>query len=156
MKMTDAGHEVKLLTSKTVTAQAAGTIATPWVDIKQDTEGPFDSLLASASIGAATGSPTSQTLVLKFQDADDSSGTGAADYKPDGTNVAQSVAGISGVVASSNNTCCQLSANGSHARRYVRAVATLAFPDGTSPTQQVAVHLHAAGGRKLPVTQLNA
>lgn len=153
---TDIGSGLKLLTLKAAAAQAAGTVSSDWVDVKSLPDGMFDSAIAIGGLGTSANSPTSQTLSLKIRDATDSSGTGAADYKPDGTNTAQSATGISGVKADTDGAVTQLNFSLRNARKFVQVQGVLAFVGGSSPTQTVTVGIVAGGGQRIPTTPPNA
>lgn len=83
------------------------------------------------TLGAVTGSPTSFTVQSKVQDSAD--GTTFADYKPDGVNTAQDAAALT-AASTAQWTAVDLT----NARRYVRAVSTISFTGGTSPSIEIA------------------
>ena len=94
-----------------------------------------------AYVGATTGTPTSFTVDVKLQDSATSGGTyadltPAADYA-----VAQIVA---------VNLLKWKNVDLSKARPFIRAVATIAFVGGTSPTIQVACPIILGGADTLP------
>jgi hypothetical protein len=154
---TDIGGEVKLLTAKVAPAQVAGTITTPWVAVKSgDIEGAFESVILSGVLGTAANTPTTQSLTLKLQDATDSSGTGSADLKDESGSTIQSVAGIAAAApGSTNGAVTQLNGRIKNARAFVRGVGTLVFTGGSTPTNDVALTLHAGGGPRTPITPPN-
>lgn len=80
--------------------------------------------------GALGGTPTTTSVITKLQDSADNSTF--ADYLPDGVNVATTTA------LTAANTENGLSVDLTLARRYIRAVTTIAFTGGTSPTALVA------------------
>jgi len=65
--------QVKPLILPTVTPVSAGTATTLWLPRTE-----FMSAIASVAVGAATGTPTAQSVVATVQSAADASGTGAA------------------------------------------------------------------------------
>lgn len=144
---TDVGSELKTPDSgvKIAKAQSAGAINGPWID-----KTGFESMKAIGALGAAAGTPTTQSLKLKIQDATDNSGSGAADYKPDGSNVAQSTTG-----AAADNGVTTLSVNLKNSRQWFRIVGTLAFTGGTSPTNDVVLVPVLGGARDTPVAETN-
>jgi hypothetical protein len=156
-KSTDIGGEVSLGDISVSSQASAGVINGAWVDTKLDGVGPYDSCFASGLLGNITGAPTGATMVIKLQDALDNAGTGAADYKPDGINVAQSKVGISEAApAVGTHDLTKLNSQLKNARRFVRVVATIAFTAGTAPKSDVALALHLGGGQRNPVADPNA
>ncbi|QDV49539.1 hypothetical protein [Gimesia fumaroli] len=79
------------------------------------------------AVGAATGSPTSFTVTCKLQESDSGSG--------DWTDLATQ----SALVLDADGEVGII--RGVRAKRYVRAVATPAFVDGTSPTAPVSAQI---------------
>lgn len=99
---------------------------------------PLSCVLVAMS-GAATGTPTTQTFDAKLQDsADDAS---YADIT--GAAITQQTA---------DNGFQGLDVDLSGARRYVRAVSTVAFTGGTSPDWPVATAIVFGGSDTLPQT----
>lgn len=98
-------------------ASAAATVDGSAVDLL-GAEGPVHLL---ASVGATTGTPTSFTVTWKLQESDTSGGT-YADLGDAQTEVLSAV-----------NTDAVIS-TGWRTKRFVRAVATVDFVGGTSPT----------------------
>lgn len=90
--------------------------------------------------GAASGAPTATSVTTKLQHSPDNSTW--ADYAPDGVNVATAAA----VGASSDGS---LSVDLTLANRYIRAVATVAFTGGTSPTVFATVDVILSGENTL-------
>lgn len=76
--------------------------------------------------GAVGGAPSAVSVQAKIQDSADNSTF--ADYKYDGTNVAQ------GTAVTAANTEDNTSVDLTLARRYIRVVLTISFTGGTSPT----------------------
>lgn len=144
---TDGGSEIKIPDSsaKIYKAHAAGACNGNWIDRSN-----FMSMKAFGVLGSAAGSPSAQGLTLKIQDATDNSGTGAADYKPDGSTTAQSTTGTT-----TDNSVTTLNVNLKNARQYIRVVGTLAFTSGTSPTQDVVLGAVLCGGSTPPYADTN-
>jgi tetrahydromethanopterin S-methyltransferase subunit D len=156
-KSTDIGGEVALGDISMSSQASAGVINGAWVDTKLDGVGPYDSCFVSGLLGNITGAPTGATMIVKLQDALDGSGTGVADYKPDGINVAASKVGINeGTPVVGTHDLTKLNAQLKNSRRFVRAVATIAFNAGTAPKGDVALALHLGGSQRNPVTDPNA
>jgi hypothetical protein len=79
-----------------------------------------------SGIGAITGAPTTASVITKLQDSADN--VTFADYLPDGANVAVLPA-LTAANAEGN-----LAVDLTLARRFIRAVSTVAFTGGTTPT----------------------
>ena len=91
------------------------------------------------NVGALGGAPTTTSVVTKLQDSADN--TTFADYAPASANsVVQACAALT-----ATNTDNLANINISSARRYIRAVTTVAFTGGTSPTALVAAAVVIAG-----------
>ncbi len=88
--------------------------------------------------GAASGSPTAQTVATKLQDSADGS-TGWAD-----------VSGAAATDLTADDTEDEVDIDLSGAKRYVRVVATISFTGGTTPSIPVAATLVLAGKDELP------
>jgi hypothetical protein len=103
----------------------------------------FDSCVLVASLGAATGAPTSFTYDAKIQHSDDNSTF--SDYTPPtGTGaITQQTAGS--VVVEKD---IDLAA----AKQYIRVSETTAFVGGTSPTLPNGIVLVMGGAEELPAT----
>jgi hypothetical protein len=99
------GSSLTMAASLNAASQAAGTQNGAWVDISA-AEGE---VVLIAPVGAVTGS-----VVLKVQDATDTSGTGAAD-----------LAGVTTATYNTANSVIKLAFPASSARKAVRAVATV-------------------------------
>ncbi|HEY4112868.1 MAG TPA: hypothetical protein VGM17_02300 [Rhizomicrobium sp.] len=115
-------------------ASSAGTVNGGWTDRLG-----YQSCLLFAQTGAASGSPSTQTLDCKLQSADDNSGTNAADI--DG-------AAISQITAVNSNASASVDLLG--AKRWIRAVSTVAFTGGTSPTLLHSAAIVLGGAQELP------
>lgn len=129
----DIGAYIKSADGIKPQSASAGTINGPSFD-RQD----FDSAVLHGQVGAATGTPTTQSVIYKLQDSSDDSTF--EDFE-DGD--------IDAIEA--NDTSAELDLNLSGARRYVRVVAVVAFTGGTSPTVPIASTLTLGGARTRPV-----
>lgn len=142
----DINSGVQYAAGKIAKAQGNNSnIDTGWVD-RTD----FDSASILGQLGAAAGAPATQSLKLELWDADDNSGTNAAQVKPDGVNNAESVTG-----AAADNALTQLGVRFSNCRQWVKARAVYANTGGTSPTNDVSVQLVLGGARNMPTTAPN-
>lgn len=99
---------------------------------------------ANIHLGVTTNTPTAVTATQKIQDSADGS-TGWADYKPDGTNTAQSTTGAAAYPSDSN-----LSVNLRMAKRYIRQVITPNLT-GASSTLGVAGTVALGGLANTPI-----
>lgn len=133
MSLTDVGAEIKAVAGFSPQAAAAGAINGTAIDRLG-----FQSAVLHGRTGAATGTPTSQTYDLKLQDSADGT-TGWAD-----------IAGSAITQITAVNTEAEKDVNLSGAKRYVRAVGTVAFVGGTTPTLLVASALVLGGASELP------
>ena len=84
--------------------------------------------ILEAVTGAATGTPSTQTLDVKLQHSD-AVGSGFVDFAPGGVALAGAVAQITAINARKRK---QIDLRG--AKRYIRVVSTVAFTGGTTPT----------------------
>jgi len=91
--------------------------------------------------GAVGGAPSTTSVVTKLQHSSDNSTW--ADYKPDGVNVATNAA------LTAANTENSLSVDLTAANRYIRAVTTVSFTGGTSPTALVVADVILSGENTL-------
>lgn len=114
---------------------SAGTVNGVSVDRKN-----FMSCLLCAFSGAASGSPSAQTVDLKLQESADGS-TGWTDIA--GASVTQ-------ITADDGEAKTEVDLSG--AERYIRAVAEVAFTGGTSPAVPVAGVITLGGPVIAPVT----
>lgn len=129
----DIGAYVKAQAGINPQDSAAATINGAAID-RQD----FDSCVLHAAAGAATGTPTAQTVDAKLQDSADGS-TGWAD-----------IAGAAITQITADNGEAEKDVVLSGAKRYIRAVITVGFTGGTSPKIPVAASVVLGGGRELP------
>jgi hypothetical protein len=118
-------------------AQAAGTIEGVVIDritstttqptgvvaytAANNAAGVYLSGNVQAEVGAASGAPTSFTVDVKLQHGD----------KADGTDMADAGIALTQLSADNTNTAKDIDMVG--LKRYIRAVATVAFVDGTTP-----------------------
>lgn len=133
-----------ITTSQSVAPQlcAAGTFNGTGVDRMPSGDQEYLSGIVAVSIGATAGTPTSFTVDVSIQDSADNS-TFAAVAAGFGGPIA-----ITQAVAASQMVTAKFNANG--LRRYVRAVAVVAFVGGTSPTIALAVDITLGGVAKAP------
>ena len=116
---------------------SAGTINGASID-RMAHEMPL-SCVVHQNVGAVGGAPTTTSVITKLQDSAD--GSTFADYAPASANaVVQATAAVTAA-----NTDNSMSVNLSSARRYIRAVTTVAFTGGTSPTALVAAMVLLSG-----------
>lgn len=89
----------------------------------------FLSGVIGLAVGAATGTPTSYTVNVKLQTGDQANGSDMADFIP-----CQQATVIQSADLTANNTFNWTDADIIGAKRYIRAVVTVAFVGGTTPT----------------------
>ena len=116
---------------------SAGTINGASID-RMAHEMPL-SCVVHQNVGAVGGAPPTTSVITQLQDSAD--GSTFADYAPASANaVVQATAAVTAA-----NTDNSVSVNLSSARRYIRAVTTVAFTGGTSPTALVAAMVLLSG-----------
>lgn len=116
------GPQVKLVSGIPPTAPAAGTVNGAAIDRLG-----FTNALVEVEAGAATGTPTTQTLDVKVQHSDTSGGT-YTDWVP-GAAGSGAVAQLTAV-----STRKRKSIDLKGAKQFIRLVAVTAFTGGTAPT----------------------
>ena len=123
----DIGSQIRMLGSVAPGDRAAGAVNGTGIDrmVAESGKG-YLSCVLFVQTGAASGSPTAQTVDAKIQDSADNSTF--ADYTDPTTAAA---AAITQITADSTNR--EKDVNLSNAKRYVRVVLTVAFTGGTSP-----------------------
>jgi hypothetical protein len=99
----------------------------------------FHSCVLHGACGAATGSPSAQTVDNKLQDSADGS-TGWAD-----------ITGAALTQLTADNGEAEKDVDLSSAKRYIRVVNTVGFTGGTSPAIPVAAEVVLGGSEQLPV-----
>ena len=99
----------------------------------------FGSCALHVAAGAATGSPTAQTVDAKLQESADGS-TGWTD-----------ITGAAITQIAADNGEAEKDVDLSSTKRYVRAVVTVSFTGGTAPAIPVAATAVFGGGNTLPV-----
>lgn len=129
----DIGSFIKPVKGINPANQAAGTVNGAAIDRQR-----YGSCTLHLAVGAATGSPTAQTVDAKLQDSADGS-TGWADLT--GAAVTQRTA---------DNTEAEVDANLAGAKQYIRAVVVVAFTAGTSPAIPIAATVVLGGADELP------
>lgn len=102
-----------------------------------DTQG-FNSLAFVGSCGAASGTPSAQSVIYKLQESDDGS-TGWGD-----------ITGAVAAALTANNSTAKIPLNVQGRKRYIRAVATVSFTAGTSPAIPVSGVILLGGAANLP------
>lgn len=105
----------------------------------------FNSCVLVAQSGAVTGAPSAQTLDVKLQHSD-AQGSGFVDYQPDGTAASGAVAQVTAASSAKKR-----SINLRGAKRYIRAVATVGFTGGSSPTLHSSALIVLGGADVVPV-----
>lgn len=93
-------------------------------------------------VGQASGSPTAQSVTFKLQDAADD-GAGAVD-----AGTWADFTGGGGTAITTDSAGDEIDVDLKGARDYVRAVATVAFTDGTTPAIELAAVITFAGYHK--------
>ncbi len=134
------GALLAAVTSVFPQSSAAATVDGSSID--RDAHSMAGSCVLHQVAGALGGAPSTASVITKLQDSADNSTF--ADYKPDGVNVATTVALTAADTENSVNV--DLAA----ARRYIRAVTTVAFTGGTSPTALVAADVILGGENTAP------
>jgi hypothetical protein len=134
---TDVGSILTAKIGNVPVAASAGTRSGTAIDRQG-----FSSGVLVAMSGAATGTPTTQTLDAKIQDSDDGS-TGWADYN-DGSGVV-SLTQITAV-----NTVGRKRFNLIRAKRFIRVQEVVAFTGGTTPTLAVGESVILGGAQEEP------
>ncbi len=129
----DIGAFIKAQAGINPQDSAAATINGAAID-RQD----FDSCVLHAACGAASGTPTAQTVDAKLQDSPDGS-TGWAD-----------IAGAAITQLAADNAEAEVDVDLSGAKRYIRAVVTVGFTGGITPKIPVAASVVLGGARALP------
>lgn len=134
----DIGGMIDVVSSiRPVASAAAGSYSL--VGAAVDTKG-FESAVLAVSTGAATGTPSALAVDVKLQECDTSGGS----Y----SDVAD--AAISQITAV--NTDGRVSVKLTGLKRYVKAVATVAFTGGSTPTVGVKADVILGGARVLPTS----
>lgn len=130
---------------------AAGTFIDPADDASADggtaidryaqnaRSGKYMSALLFAKVGAATGSPTAQSVTVTVQDSADGSTDWTAIGSANVHGASASGSGLAAITADNGAAYCEI--NLKHVRRYVRVLVTTAFTGGTSPTISVCAGL---------------
>ena len=98
----------------------------------------FDSCVLHAACGAATGTPTAQTVDDKPHDS------------PDVTSGWADIAGAAITQITADNGEAEKDVTLSGAKRYIRAVVTVGFTGGTTPKIPVAATVVLGGARAIP------
>lgn len=138
-----SGDLVKMLKAVPPQDAAAGAIEGGGIDRSK-----YLSAALHVAVGAASGTPDSFSVTAKVQhSSDDASADPYADYiGPESANVED----ITAIVADNGQT--QLNINLSKAKKYVRAVVTVAFVSGSTPKIEVAATWAFGGAETLPAS----
>lgn len=120
---------------------SAGTINGAAIDRMSPggTDESFESCTLQAVAGAATGSPSAQTVDSKLQESSDGS-TGWTDITS---------AAVTQIAADDTQATVDVDLSG--IKRYIRTVTVVAFTGGSSPTIPVAASVILGGDKKLAV-----
>jgi len=112
---------LKPLLDPTVTPKSAGTSSTLWVERTK-----FLSAVIMLAVGAASGSPTGQSVKITVQDATDASGSGAANLTDiNGDDI------VIELTADSVNSIADVDLGG--ARDYIGGSVVVALTGGSTP-----------------------
>lgn len=126
-------HIKKVAAINPLAAQAAGAANGAAIDRLG-----YMSMSFIGQCGAATGTPSAQSVTFKLQESADGS-TGWAD-----------IADADADALTADNGVARIDLNLQARKRYIRAVATVAFTAGTSPTISVAGVAVLGGADALP------
>jgi len=129
----DIGSLVKSTRGINPVDSAATTINGPAIDRQG-----YHSCVLHAACGAASGSPTAQTVDAKLQESADGS-SGWAD-----------ISGASITQITADNSEGEKDADLAGAKQYIRSVVTVAFTGGTSPKIPVAATVVLGGKDRTP------
>lgn len=133
------GSMLSIVTSVLPQSSAAGTVTGSSID--RQAHSLAGCCVLHQVAGAVTGAPSAISIITKLQDSADNSSF--ADYKPDGVNVATNVA----ITAASTEN--SLSVDLTLARRYIKAITTVAFTGGTTPAASIAADVILSGENTL-------
>jgi hypothetical protein len=128
----DIGAEVKAVTGINPVDQAAGTVNGGSID-----RSGFLSCVLHLACGAASGAPTAQTVDAKLQESADGS-TGWSD-----------ITGAAVTQLTADNTESQVDVDLGTVKKFIRAVVTVGFTGGTSPSIPVAATVVLGGADTL-------
>lgn len=128
----DIGAEIKVVWGLSPLDNSAGTRNGSAIDRAVANGALYNSCVVAGRAGAASGTPTSFTVIYKLQDSADGS-TGWADY------------GSANATITADNGDAEGDFNLSSAKRYIRVVETVAFVDGTTPKVECAAVVVLAG-----------
>ena len=134
------GALLSVVTSVEPQSSIAATLNGGGID-RQAHNMPGSCVLHQAA-GAISGGPATSSVISKLQDSADNAAF--ADYKPDGVNVATTVA------LTAANTENGVNVELTSARRYIRAVTTLFFTGGAAPAALVVSDIVLGGEKLLP------
>jgi hypothetical protein len=129
------GGLIVVVTSIAAQSASAGTINGNSVD--RFLHNMPGSAVLHSGLGAISGAPSASSVTTKLQHSSDNSTW--TDFKPDGANVAL----LAPLTAA--NTEGSLNVDLSLANRYIRAVSTVAFTGGTTPSLLTVAEIVMAG-----------
>lgn len=132
----DVGALVKVLKGTPPADASAGTVNGAAID--RNAYGRALSAVLHHCCGAASGTPSTQTVDTKLQDSADGS-TGWAD-----------IADAAAAQLTADSTEAEVSVNLETAKRYIRVVQVVAFTGGTTPAIEVASTVVLGGPDKKP------
>lgn len=112
---------LKPLLTPTVTPLSAGTSYTTYVERSE-----FLSAIVGLAVGAASGTPTAQSVTVTVQDATAADGTGKADLKDNNGDAIT-------ITLTKNNVNSFANVDLTGARSYVGLKVVTAFTEGTTP-----------------------
>lgn len=140
---TNIGHGQVMNAAGTVCINAsAGTTNGAGIDryAQNARAGKYLSAKLFAKVGAATGSPSAQSVTVTIQQStDNSTWTSVAAVNVTGDDASGSTAGLAALTADA--ALAQANVNLKHIARYVRVVVVTAFTAGTSPAIPVCAGL---------------
>lgn len=137
--LTDVGSHITNSVSITPRAQTAATVEGSGIDRCAPGDQQYQSCQLFVSVGPTTGTPDSFSVAVTMEDSADNLSFAAM-------SPAVAITTITAI-----NTSQYVNVNLKGARRYVRAVAVVAFVGGTSPTVGIAANVTLGGATKLPV-----
>jgi hypothetical protein len=138
------GELIALVTSIRPQSSVAATLN--GVDIDRNLHGVSQSCIVHQTVGALSGGPTTTSVVTKLQHAPDN-GSGAPGTYADYT-VGGAVQQTAAIAAANGENSLNVDLSG--ANRWIRAVTTITFTGGASPSALVAADIALGGQPELP------
>ena len=124
--------QVKPMLDPTITPKSAGSSVTTWLP-----KTTFLSAIIALAVGAASGTPTAQSVKVKVRTADDDSGTNAEDLKDINDDVIE-------IELTADSTSVTADVDLTGAKAYIGGAVTVAFTGGTTPA--IPINVFAAFG----------